>query len=221
MGIKTRLIWSIKRTILRFRIKGFYASLYSYCDDNVSVAEHVRLYGKTYLSKCSVGKHTYFAGTHAANVTIGAFCSVGPNTWLGGLGRHPTDMISTHPVFYSTRKQSGTTFSETDYFDELPQTTIGNDVWIGANATILDGVTIGDGAIIAAGAVVTKDVPPYAIVGGVSAKLIRYRFNENQIARLQQYKWWCYEDAVLNKLSHLFRQGNVDEFMEQLDNIIG
>ena len=69
-------------------------------------------------------------------------------------------------------------------------THIGNDVWIGLNATILDGVTIGDGAIVAAGAVVTKDVPPYAVVGGVPAKIIKYRFTESQIDFLLKFRWW-------------------------------
>ena len=69
-------------------------------------------------------------------------------------------------------------------------THIGNDVWIGLNATILDGVTIGDGAIVAAGAVVTKDVPPYAVVAGVPAKIIKYRFTESQIDFLLKFRWW-------------------------------
>ena len=76
------------------------------------------------------------------------------------------------------------------YFLETEQINIGNDVWIGANAIVLDGVTIGDGAIISAGAIVNKNVPPFSIYGGVPARLIRFRFEENEIEFLKKFKWW-------------------------------
>ena len=82
--------------------------------------------------------------------------------------------------------------------------TIGNDVWIGANVCILPGISIGDGAVLAAGAVITKDVPPYAIVGGVPAKVIKYRFSEDIIKKLLKIKWWNWEEEKVKKNKDLF-----------------
>jgi acetyltransferase-like isoleucine patch superfamily enzyme len=138
---------------------------------------------------------------------IGAFCSIGPEVIIGGLGTHPTNFVSTHPVFYSRLCQSGITFSSENLVEELKSVTVGNDVWIGARALILDGVTIGDGAIIAAGAVVTTDVPPYAIVGGVPAKIIRYRFSEDIISILLEWKWWELSEEILKCLAVDFCSG--------------
>ena len=87
--------------------------------------------------------------------------------------------------------------------------TIGNDVWIGANVIILSGVSIGDGAIIAAGAVVTKDVEDYSIVGGVPAKLIKYRFSKEQIHRLQKIKWWDWSHEKIEEHIEEFYQPDV------------
>lgn len=86
--------------------------------------------------------------------------------------------------------QAGETFASDNLFDEVLETNVGNDVWIGANAVVLDGVSIGDGAIIAAGAIVKDDVPPFAVVGGVPAKVIRYRFSEEVRRELLDWRWW-------------------------------
>jgi acetyltransferase-like isoleucine patch superfamily enzyme len=152
---------------------------------------------------------TYIAeGTSVGFTEIGAFCSIGPNVSLGGLGWHPTDRLSTHPVFYSSRLQAGTTFveqgNEFDNEKELPHTKVGNDVWIGAGCIVLDGVTIGDGAIVAAGAVVTKNVPPYAIVGGVPANVIRYRFDIDTITALLKWRWWELSNDELQPMAAKF-----------------
>lgn len=142
------------------------------------------------LNQTELGKFTYVAGAKIGRAHIGAFCSIGPNVTIGGLGRHPVHWLSTHPAFFSTRMQAGLTFVQADKFEELKWVEVGSDVWIGANAIILDGVRIGHGAIVAAGAVVTNDVPPYAIVGGVSAKLIKYRFKPDVIDSLLEWQWW-------------------------------
>ena len=88
---------------------------------------------------------------------------------------------------------------------------IGNDVWIGSDAILTGGIKIGDGAIILTGAVVTKDVPPYAIVGGVPAKPIRFRFSESQIEKLLQIKWWNWDARKLQESWRMF--GNIDKFL--------
>src|SRR5690606_12842951 len=117
--------------------------------------------------------------TQISDARIGRFCSIGSDARIGLGGTHPTDRVSTHPAFYSPMPRSQLTFAQKASFEEYPGSVIiGNDVWIGAGATIVDGVSIGDGAIVAARSMVTKDVPPYAIVGGVPSKLIRYRIPE-------------------------------------------
>ena len=124
---------------------------------------------------------------------IGRYTCIGPNVRTTS-GTHPLDYVSMHPAFFSLRKQAGFTYvSEqkcNENIDDSYHTIIGNDVWIGDSALLMEGVKIGDGAVVAAGAVVTKDVPPYAVVGGVPAKVIRYRFSEEVIEKLLKIKWW-------------------------------
>ena len=100
---------------------------------------------------------------------------------------------------------------EKNLFDEFPSTDIGNDVWIGNNVIIKYGVKIGDGAILGAGAVVTKDVEPYSIVGGVPAKVIKYRFSPDEIKFLLAFKWWDKDLNWLKENKHKFQ--NIGEFM--------
>jgi acetyltransferase-like isoleucine patch superfamily enzyme len=176
-----------------------------------TIGEHSSIHPPYKIYRCSIGNHTYIAsGSHIQLTNIGHFCSIGPNL-VCGYGIHPTNGLSTSPEFYSTRKQTGHTFSQTDKIEELKPISVGNDVFIGMNVSILDGVTIGDGAVIAAGAVVTKNVPPYAIVGGIPAQIIKYRFDEITIAKLLKIKWWEFpEDKLKEVEKHFF---NVDEFL--------
>ncbi|HET6224939.1 MAG TPA: CatB-related O-acetyltransferase [Bacteroidia bacterium] len=148
------------------------------------------------------------------NTTIGKFTCIGPNV-ITGMGAHPSlSYVSSHPLFYSTLGQSsGLVIVDKNSFDEFPHTYIGNDVWVGNNVIIKYGVKIGDGAIIGAGAVVTKDVEPYSIVGGVPAKLIRYRFTKEQIEFLMAFKWWDKELEWLKSNKDLFQ--NIESFMKQ------
>lgn len=139
------------------------------------------------LQHMELGAHSYFArNAQAAYLTVGKYCSIGPN-FCCGLGVHPTNLMSTSPYFYRGK------------IEEHKHTTIGNDVFIGANVTVLDGVTIADGAVIGAGAVVTKDIPPYAIAIGVPAKVIKYRFDEQTIEELLNEQWWNKKEDEINE----------------------
>lgn len=131
---------------------------------------------------------------YIGNVDIGRYTSIAYGVNIGMFG-HPVDWFSTSSRQYLVGHVPGARSVSTRPYDANPLTIIGNDVWIGVGATIIDGCRIGDGAIVAAGAVVTKDVPPYAIVGGVPARIIRYRFDATTIKRLLALKWWRYDIA--------------------------
>jgi acetyltransferase-like isoleucine patch superfamily enzyme len=157
---------------------------------NITFGDYNRIYSDTKLSSCSLGNFTYVSNDSCINnVDIGKFCSIGPGVRTG-MGIHPTVMVSTHPIFYSTLGQSGVTAVKKNFFTESKRTFIGNDVWVGANVVIHDGVVVGDGAIIASGSVVNKDIKPYSVVGGVPAKIIKYRFDEETIEKLLKQAWW-------------------------------
>ena len=156
----------------------------------VKLGTSTKVYPPFYLHEVELGDYSYIAkNSSISHCSIGKFCSIGPN-FCCGLGIHPTDGISTSPMFYSTAKQNGMTLCAENKIAESKKTFIGNDVFIGANVTVLDGVRIGDGVVIGAGAVVTKDIPPYAVAVGVPAEVKRYRFDEKTIAELLESRWW-------------------------------
>lgn len=146
----------------------------------------------------SIGKHS-FCGYHCKIVRcdIGSFCSIADHVSIGG-GLHPMDWISTSPAFYEGRDSIKAKFSE--HPRDTPQRVIiGHDVWIGERVLIKQGVTVGTGAVIGMGSVVTKDVPPYTIVGGIPARDIRKRFNDDKlIERLLASEWWDLPEDVLH-----------------------
>lgn len=156
------------------------------------------------LRNVKVDDYSYISRNgYINNTDIGKFCSIGPN-FCCGLGVHPVNGISTSPMFYSTAKQNGYSLVNENKITESKKINIGNDVFIGANVTVLDGVTIGDGAVIGAGAVVTKDILPYAIAVGVPAKIVKYRFDNNQINRLSRIEWWNFETDKLKEIESNF-----------------
>ena len=175
--------------------------------------DHTAVYSNCSLSDVRLGSYSYInEHSSTANVSVGKFSSIGPH-FVCGSGGHPTNFISTSPVFYSTRRQCGVSFTETNYFVERHETTVGNDVWIGARVFVKDGVRVGNGALIAAGAVVIRDVPDYALVGGVPAKVIRYRFSEDVIRELLEIKWWEWSEDRLREAQPLMAQPDVNSFL--------
>lgn len=169
-----------------------------------------------YGGDVTVGDYTYgnfkvlsWSGGEKTKLKIGKFCSISSdvNFFLGG--EHRSDFVTTYPFNILMP-----TFS---YISGHPSTkgdiVIGNDVWIGKYANILSGVQIGDGAIIGAKSVVTKDVPPYAIVAGNPAKLIRYRFDKDIIDKLLDIKWWDFKEEELINAIPLLQSNNIDEFI--------
>ena len=185
---------------------------------NSNITAQSRFEGNNYIGtdtrfNGTLGFGSYIGAGSKINASIGRFCSISENVVTVN-GLHPADtFISTHPSFYSLNPINGVSyareqkFCEHKYADGQHAVVIGNDVWIGYGVTILAGVTIGDGAIVAAGAVVTKDVEPYTIVGGVPAKVIRKRFDDEQTEKLKSLKWWEKDEKWL--------KDNADKF----DNI--
>lgn len=175
---------------------------------------------------CKVGRYTYgyreLLEQYPLAVSIGRYCSI--NSTARIWNNHPLDYVTTHPMldhmlFYPQKlhelrremiKKYGKYYENTGAGNSPLRNNkpvyIGNDVWIGANVAILPGVTIGDGAVLGAGAVITKDVEPYAIVGGVPAKLIRYRFEEDEIRNYLRIQWWNWSIEKIESNIELFYQ---------------
>jgi len=156
------------------------------------------------ICKSTIGKGTYIAqNSFISFCNIGKYCSIGPNV-ICGWGIHPTNGLSTSPVFYSTQNQAGFHYAKEDKIVERKHIEIGNDVFIGMNVTILDGITIGNGAVIGAGAVVSKDIPPYAIAYGSPIQVARFRFNDDQIKSLEKIKWWDFDEEKIREVEKYF-----------------
>ncbi len=153
-------------------------------------------------------KHSFIECVHyllekkgTDRLRIGNYCSLGSGVtfMMGGNQGHRADWVSTFPFNF----QANIFKDAHNPYLKAGDTTLGHDVWIGSEAMIMSGVTIGDGAIVASRAVVTKDVPPYAVVGGNPAKVLKYRFDEAQIRMLLQVQWWNWTEPQVKKAMSL------------------
>ncbi len=176
--------------------------------------------GYNYIGKCSVfsgqlGYGSYIGNNSEVFGKVGNFSCIASKVTIVN-GFHPTTkIVSVHPAFYGGQSKSKLNYGISSdykpfrYAENKYSVVIGNDVWIGHGATIIAGVKIGDGAIIAAGAVVTKDVAPYAIVGGVPAKVIKYRFSPDEIKKLTHINWWNWSKDKIRQEASKFSDINV------------
>ncbi len=181
------------------------------------VSEKSKIYAPALIDDVTIDDYTYISpNANISKTSIGKFNSIGPN-FICGYGIHPLNAISTSPVFYTKNGIENKSFCDNDIFETRKPIIIGNDVFIGANVTVLDGVTIGNGAVIGAGAVVVKDIPAYAIAVGVPAKVIKYRFDDEQIKKFQEIKWWEGTTEYFLKIEKTFFK--VDEFLESNNRI--
>ncbi len=171
-----------------------------------------------------LGRHTYGPidfdltfpmYTEGARIIVGSFCSIHAEARILGGGEHRNDTATTFPI--KARLFDPEERNALESLDTGP-TVIGNDVYIGIGAIVLSGVTIGDGAVIGAGAVVAKPVPPYAVVVGNTARVIRYRFDERIRERLLAARWWDCSDAELELLLPWFSR-DIERFLEKVEEL--
>ncbi len=189
---------------------------------NNLIHKTAKVYPLSIITNTKMGAFSYVSySCKINNTTIGKFCSIAQNVKMG-LGKHPINFISTSPLLYSKTNPLNYSLTQKQSFEEHIPTVIGNDVWIGANVLVLDGVNISDGAIIGANSVVTKDVAPYTIVGGVPAKEIKKRFDSEIIEELLKLKWWDYpidklkEESILELFSREIELLDLEELKRKL-----
>ncbi len=197
--------------------------------DDVKVGDMANLINCTLGKMCMVGRFSKMAYSQMAdlsyigeysiviNSSIGKFCSISWGCTIGPED-HDYKRVTSHSFLYSTKAFTLVDRKRYSPFERV--CAIGNDVWIGCNATVLRGVTIGDGAVIGANSLVNKDVPPYAIVAGSPAKIVKYRFDPEVIERMLRLKWWDLPAELIGRHADLFSQEPTTSVMDQIEALI-
>lgn len=202
--------------VLKLRFRGKLRFTFTTDVHISSIFEGANVIGNNTKFCGNMGYGSYICNDCSIIGNIGRFTSIAAEV-KNAQGVHPvgSPYATTSPMFFSLKKQSGITFAKKQLFDEMrAPISIGNDCWIGQRAFFVGGLTIGDGAVVLAGAVVTKDVPPYAIVGGVPAKILKYRYDEETIQFLLEKKWWNMPVEWLKENSDLLC--DIDKLKETL-----
>jgi phosphonate metabolism protein (transferase hexapeptide repeat family) len=181
---------------------------------DVSVGKCCEILGDTAIEYSEIGDYSYLgSGCMVADAKIGKFCAIAAQVRIGA-PNHPMERPSQHRFTYCPEYYDASATRDHGFFRDRrdARVVIGNDVWIGHAVIVLPGVSVGDGAVLAAGAVVTKDVTPYAIVGGVPARQIRKRFNRAIAAQLSRIAWWDWPaETIFERLAE-FQSGDVAGF---------
>lgn len=188
-----------------------YISIFAIWDSTTKFTKYSAIRRGARCTHVTMGDYSSISNkSDVGYTTIGRFSVIARNCDIG-IGNHPTNRITSHSIFYKNRPWGfHPEWCLVENFDDSRKgVTIENDVWIGASCLVMDGVTIHNGAIVAAGAVVTKDVPPFAVVGGVPAKVIKYRFSKEVIDKLIEIQWWNMTDEQISKNIDIFHKENI------------
>lgn len=196
-------------------------SLFAKIDNKSVISRKAKVYGMVQVSDSTMGDYSYIGRkSRLIHADIGKYCSIGSETRVG-MGTHTLDKLSTSPIFTEKRNGTGHSWVDTSAVNPFKRVTVGSDVWIGQRAMIMGGITIGNGAVVGAGAIVTKDVPPFAIVAGVPAKVIRFRFSQDTIETINKVKWWELDDKELQKQIGLFQNSFNEDMTERVKLMLG
>jgi len=196
----------LKYIFFKFKFKKSVISFDSSVSMNSVIFPYVKILEYSNIGSCTIQKYSYIGKNCDFSFTnVGSFCSIGAGV-ICGAADHPISYVSTYPGFYKSKSSGSFSFDSDIEFTDQKDTSIGHDVWIGVNVIILGGVNIGTGSVIAAGSVVTKDVLPYSIVGGIPAKVIKFRFESGLIEILLNSKWWEKDIDLIKKYNHLMNK---------------
>ena len=205
--------------IIGFLINLFNPAVSSFAkiDNKSRISRKAKVYGKVQVTHSTMGDYSYVGrNSRIIHADIGKFCSIAGETKIG-MGTHTLDKISTSPIFTEANNATKHSWVKVSAINPFKRVVVGNDVWIGVRTMVMGGVKIGDGAVIGAGSIVTKDIPPYAVAVGVPAKVIRYRFSQEQIDALLANPWWNFSEEKLRGRIELFQDSeNINERINEL-----